>query len=138
PPQTRPRRHRRRRTAGGGFSAARKLRQVPPRLSAPDRRRARDVRPPAGVPGAASAFGKERRTQQAPFAEAEGQAGGEAAKTVLEAATEVDGGRLLEILRRATDLADGVAVPENLREHLVVEHEVVRVRAGGDGLEEFA
>ena len=52
--------------------------------------------------------------------------------TVAQAPPEVDRGRLGEVLRRAADLADAEAAPEDLREHLVVEDEVVGVlrRAG--------
>ena len=44
-------------------------------------------------------------------------------EAVFHAAPEIDGRRLLEILRRAAHLANRETVPQNLRQHLVVERE---------------
>ena len=55
------------------------------------------------------------------------KAGEQHAKAVFHAAAEIDGGGLLEILRRAGNLADAEAEIHTLRQHLVVEDEVLRV-----------
>src|ERR1035438_6523605 len=48
------------------------------------------------------------------------------AKTVFATALEIDGRGFLEILRRATDFANREPVPQNLRDHLVVENKIIR------------
>jgi hypothetical protein len=45
--------------------------------------------------------------------------------TIFKTAAEIDGRRFGKILGRAADLANRESVPENLREHLVVENEIV-------------
>ena len=46
-------------------------------------------------------------------------------ESVLDAATKVDGRGFGKIQRRATHFSDRVPKPNDLREHLVVEHEII-------------
>ena len=55
----------------------------------------------------------------------------ETPQAVTGAAGKIDRRGLFEIFGRATDLGDGVAVPNNLGEHLVVKNEIVRVGIQG-------
>src|SRR5687767_10001507 len=75
---------------------------------------------------------------QSPLGEAEFQTGAQASESVLHTATEINRRRFREIFRRATDLGDGVAMPQNLREHLVVENEIVRVLIDRNTLQHLA
>ena len=61
----------------------------------------------------------------------------DAAQAVADAPRQVDARRLGEILRRAAHLGDRVPAPEDLREHLVVEDEVVGVLAQRQRLEQL-
>ena len=75
---------------------------------------------------------------QPQLGEAEFQAGAEAAETVFATAAEVDRRGLSEILRGAAYFANREPVPEDLREHLVVEHEIVGVWGEVNFLQQFA
>src|ERR1039458_2542836 len=57
-------------------------------------------------------------------------------KAIADAPPQVDGRRLREILRRAAYLGNAEAMPEDLRQHLVIEHEVIRVPLQAQPLED--
>ena len=57
--------------------------------------------------------------------------GSQAAETVLHTAHEVDRRGFSKVLRRATDLGNRFIEPQDLRQHLVVEHKVVGVFVKG-------
>ena len=56
------------------------------------------------------------------------------AKAVLHAAFEVDGGCFFKIFRRAGDFSNVKTKHHGLRDHLIVENEVVGVFEDGKGL----
>ena len=62
-----------------------------------------------------------------PLLEAELHRGAEHAQPVAAAAPEVDGGGLRKIFGRTGDLPDVEVGVDDLRQHLVVEHEVVGI-----------
>src|SRR6266404_4293500 len=70
--------------------------------------------------------------------QAVGERGGEAAKTVSNAAPEANRGRFGKVARRATDFGNGVAKPKNLRKHLVIKDEVIGVGVERQAFEERA
>src|SRR6185312_3371481 len=74
--------------------------------------------------------GRRREKPRGPHAEARQtifETDREAAPAVPQAPPKVDRRGLGKVFRRAGDLRNREAVPENLREHLIVEDEVVRV-----------
>src|SRR5439155_22541427 len=73
----------------------------------------------------AAALGETGRAGEAETGGAEFERGAEYAEAVLHAAAEVDRRGLGKVPRRARDLADVKAEPDGLRQHLVVEDEVV-------------
>src|SRR5207302_1960390 len=92
-----------------------------------------------GRGGELAPLGREARAaQQTPARGAILQCGGEDAEAVLHAAAEIDRRRLGEVARRAGDLADLESEPDRLRQHLVVEDEVVGVLLQRKRLEEPA
>lgn len=62
-----------------------------------------------------------------PFRQPEPHCGPQAAKPVFHAPAEVYGRGIRHVARRAADLGYGIAVPEDLGEHLVVKHEIVGI-----------
>ena len=60
------------------------------------------------------------------------------AETVLHAPLEIDGRRFFKIFRRAGDFSNSKAKHHGLRDHLIVEDEVVGVFENGKSLEQFA
>src|SRR5581483_3244549 len=81
---------------------------------------------------------EERRRDEPELRQPEGRRGREAADTVAEAPPEADRRRVGGVRRRTRDLADHVAEPHDLREHLAVEDEVVGVRVERKPLEHLA
>src|SRR5207253_11174297 len=71
--------------------------------------------------------GETGRAGEAETGGAEFERGAEYAEAVFHAAAEVDRRAFGKVTRRAGDLADVKAEPDGLRQHLVVEDEVVRV-----------
>jgi hypothetical protein len=59
-------------------------------------------------------------------------------ETVLHAAFEVDGRRFFKIFRRAGDFPNAKTKHHGLRDHLIVENEVVGVFENGKSLEQLA
>ena len=55
------------------------------------------------------------------------QRGRDAPDAIAHAAREVDRRRFLEVFRGAAHLRDDFAEPEDLRQHLIVEHEIIGV-----------
>src|SRR6185295_4992238 len=80
----------------------------------------------------------EQPVSEPPFGEAISQAGREATKAVFDAAAEVDRGSLGKVFRRATDFANGEALPKDLGQHLIVEYEVIRVSGQVNAFEDLA
>src|SRR5271154_820774 len=76
--------------------------------------------------------------EHADLFEGELKSGGEDAEAVFHAAAEVDGGGLLEIFRRAGNFSDAEAEMDALRQHLVVEDEVVGVFEQGKFGQDFS
>ena len=72
-------------------------------------------------------FGKQRRRNHIHFSQAVQQRHFQAPQPIGDAAEEVDGGRFVKIPGGATDFSDGVAIPDDLRQNLVVENEVVGI-----------
>ena len=70
---------------------------------------------------------KQPEAHQTHFRQPIFEAGCETSETVFDAAAQIDGGGLGEIFRRAAYFGNGEAVPEDLRQHLVVENEIIRV-----------
>src|SRR5262245_26181584 len=70
---------------------------------------------------------KAGRGEKSPSSETELERRAEAAEAIPHASAEVDRGGLREVLRGTAHLADAEAEPERLGEHLIVEHEVIRV-----------
>lgn len=62
-----------------------------------------------------------------PFLEAELHGGAQNPETIFTASAEVDRGGFREIFRRAGDLPDVETSVDDLRQHLVVEDEIVGV-----------
>ena len=60
------------------------------------------------------------------------------AKAIFHAALEVDGRSFLEVFSRAGDFANTEVEHHGLRNHLIVEDEVVRVLKQGQRLQQFA
>src|SRR5580700_8518125 len=75
----------------------------------------------------AALVAEDAEAAQSPFLQGKLQCGRENAETVNDAAPEVDRRRLFEILGRARDFADAVAEVDTLRQHLIVEDEVVGI-----------
>jgi hypothetical protein len=48
-------------------------------------------------------------------------------QAVLDAAAEIGGGGIGEILGQAAYLGDGIAKPQNLNQHLAIEYRFIRV-----------
>src|SRR5947207_4132832 len=71
--------------------------------------------------------GEARRAPQPQPRRAEFQRGAQDAEAVLHAAAEIDRRRLGEIARRARQFPDVEPEPDRLRQHLVVEDEIVAV-----------
>src|SRR5688500_3925462 len=88
-------------------------------------------------PRVAPASGQLRRPAKAGAVEQVAEHDSQRRQPVDDAAPKVDGARLLEVPRRDADLADPSAHArgDDLRDELLVEHEVVAVQAVRDRLE---
>ena len=104
------------------------------------RRRLRVVRDDIGSAHCSRRAGlrKPLGPDETPLRETELRTDRQATQPVLHASAEVDRGGLGEVLRRAADFGNRVSVPEDLRKHLVVEDEIVRVGLEGQTLEQLA
>lgn len=63
-----------------------------------------------------------------PFVQTVEQGSLQDAQPILGAAAEVDGGSIVKITGGAGDFTDLVTLVKDLREHLIVKDEVVRIR----------
>src|SRR5208282_100582 len=80
---------------------------------------------------------KPFRLPQTHFRQPERERRAQAPEAVFQAPAEIDRRGLREILRGAAHLANREPVPENLCEHLVVEHKVVGVFGQWQRLQDF-
>ena len=92
----------------------------------------------AVVDEARAAAVENAETANAPARQAEGDADAHDAQTVAHRSPEADARRFLHITGRTADFADLISEVDGLREHLIVEHEIVRVLVEWQGLEHFA
>ena len=73
-----------------------------------------------------------------PFRQAKTERRAQTAKTILHTALEIDRRRFGKVFRRATYLGDPGTKPQNLREHLIVEDEVVAILVERQAFQNFA
>ena len=59
--------------------------------------------------------------------QAKHQSDAKATETILHASSEADRGRIGRVSRGTADLADRETVPDDLGQHLVIEHEIIRI-----------
>src|SRR5204863_7270918 len=74
--------------------------------------------------------------EEPPASQTETQRRAKATEAVTHASTKVNRGSFRQIFRRARDLADFRTQPNDLGEHLVVEHKIVGVLFNRDTLEQ--
>src|SRR5450631_1693165 len=99
---------------------------------------------PAGVVGgiaglqAASFVAENSEVRHADFLQSELQRSQQYPKPIFDAAAEVDGRSLIEILGGAGDLAEAKAEMSTLREHLIVKDKVIGIFEQGQLGQHFA
>src|SRR5512138_3481558 len=98
------------------------------------------TRPPLGGHGLRSGtfHRKEWGSRSLPFAQAIEHCGPEAAESVLHAPPKIDRRGIRCVSRRTGYLTDLESHPDRLRQHLVVEDEIVRVRVEREPKEQLA
>src|SRR5437588_1178642 len=75
----------------------------------------------------ASLLAEARQVNQSPLLKGELQSSRQHFKTIFHATPEVDRGRLFEIFRGTGNFSDAKTKVHALREHLVIEHEIVGI-----------
>ena len=64
---------------------------------------------------------------QARFCQAKTDGRRQTADAILDAAPEVDGRRFGKVFGRTTDFGNGIALPDNLGQHLIVKNKIVGI-----------